>query len=266
MTPKTSKSQTIDPAEYTASSEKLRSLKSSLPQGAVVNLAREVLGRLANQSSGRGDPRVVTLAHALIAQDPMASLDIIEGLQAQGTGIEALYLQFLAPAARHLGEMWQADDLSFADVTLGTARIYGLIRTINPVERAPIAPNQAHALFVCVPGDTHTLGVRMAADLFRRRGWDIELLAGLTHDEVMDRFIASDHWHVGISAGNDLRLTALARLILALRAERPGVRVLVAGHVVGRCPAEIDKMSPDAMAEGFEEAFKAMTRMNNDGG
>ncbi|MEO1195426.1 MAG: cobalamin-dependent protein [Pseudomonadota bacterium] len=262
MTPKTSKGLLVDPAAYSDTSEKLNALKAKLPGGAVVNLAREVLNRLANQvPEGSVDPRVVDLAQALVDPDAALSFSMIESMHAKGASIETLYLRVLAPAARHLGEMWERDEVSFADVTLGTARIYGLIRAMNTTEIVPTSIDEPHALFLSVPGETHTLGVRMAADLFRRHGWDIELLSGVDHDAVVERFIASDHWHVGISAGNDLSLAALARLILALRAERPGVRILVAGRVLTTYATEVDAMSPDAMAETFEDAFNAMTRM-----
>lgn len=262
MTSKTFKGQIIDPATYRDVSEKLSVLKASLPSDAVVNLAQEVLDRLANHNPHEApDPRILPLAKALVSPDPALALSMVETFQTQGASVETLYLRVLAPAARLLGEWWQTDEISFSGVTLGTARIYGLMRALHTPDPVPMADDQPHALFVSVPGETHTLGVRMAADLFRRHGWDIELLVGLDHKTAMARFKISDHRHVGISAGNDQSLAALARLILALRAERPAVSILVSGHVLAAYGTEVAALSPDAVADTFEEAFNRMTRM-----
>ena len=43
------------------------------------------------------------------------------GLRGRGVSVEALYVHLLAPAARHLGELWEDDRCHFADVTVGMA-------------------------------------------------------------------------------------------------------------------------------------------------
>ena len=46
--------------------------------------------------------------------------------------------------------------------------------------------------FCAVPGEQHTLGVMMAADLFRRNGWDVGLLIGVDHAEIVERLERDD--------------------------------------------------------------------------
>lgn len=258
-----SKRPLLDPDAFEAATLRLRSLKARLPEDTVTALAREVLERVAARATAGSIPtgRINALAMALIDPDRDLCRQIILDIEAQGTPVESLYLDYLAAAARRLGDLWTEDRVSFADVTLGTARIYGILRTIDtPLDRAwPGA--QPLGLFVSVPGEAHVLGIRMAADLFRRQGWEIELLVGLDHAETVARFAASQHMLVGLSAADERGLLPLARLLLALRAERPGVRVLVSGHIVDAAPGPIDELSPDASASDFETAFAEMTRL-----
>lgn len=265
MAQKTSKGSLIDPAAYSDTTHALRILKGRLPDHSVATLAREVIGRLANQAPELSrDQRVSAIVDALVDPDPDVSFGLIEDLKANGASVETIYLQILAPAARRLGERWERDEVSFTEVTLGISRIYRLIRAMDEPALQPGRVDQPHAFFVSVPGEDHTLGLRMAADLFRRQGWEIELLWGLEHDAIMARFQASDHWCVGISAANGRALPALARLIVALRTERPGVRILVSGPVLTRFEEEVRAMLPDAVAHTFQEAFAAMTRLVRD--
>jgi methanogenic corrinoid protein MtbC1 len=92
--------------------------------------------------------------------------------------VEDVCLDHLAPAARCLGEWWETDRLPFTDVTMATARIQSMLRRM-PTGRGHIAAFAGNgAVFCAVPGEQHTLGVMMAADLFRRNGWDVGLLLG----------------------------------------------------------------------------------------
>jgi len=42
----------------------------------------------------------------------------IDSVRVRGVSLSRVYLELLAPAARKLGEMWEEDRVSFADVTL----------------------------------------------------------------------------------------------------------------------------------------------------
>ena len=48
------------------------------------------------------------------------------------------YLEYLALAARKLGKWWEEDRVSFLDVTLGTGRIYAIIRAVSPARPVPV--------------------------------------------------------------------------------------------------------------------------------
>ena len=249
---------------------RLRAVKSSLPEEHVRDLAHEVLRRVAlrnaappkdfRTSNGFYD-QIDHLAFALIDDDRDADLAFIQAIQRTGATIEELYLVFLAEAARRLGEWWQQDSISLTDVTMGTARIFSILHTLDASRPRQSPMKERFALFASVPGETHTLGVRMATDIFRREGWSIELLSGLSHDALVARAEAMEPEIIGLSAGGEVSFAPLARLVLALRISQPAARILVSGHIVTEIPHRIADLSPDGMAATLEEARTEIERL-----
>ena len=260
-------SDKVQRLRYRETSDAIRDLKSQLPEKVVEALAGEVLQRVAARGTRlaaapdaeTADAGTERLARALIGTDHDAALHIIEDLREAGASIDDIYLVHLASAARRLGEMWDGDQISFVDVTVGTSRIYGILRTLDEGRGTALGKTSRSALFVTVPGEEHTLGVRMAADLFRRRGWDIEVLVGLGHDEIVERVDDTTHLVIGLSSSGPRTIAALARLVLAIRIQRPQVRIVVSGQAVETQRDLVEAMSPDGIVSDVEEAVEVLT-------
>ena len=106
-------------ARYTETVSRLSSLKSRLPADAVATLAGEVLSRVTRHAGTNALPigRINALALALIDEDPDLCLQMVLDLQAEGKSVETLYLDYLAVAARRLGELWETDPgMSFSQL------------------------------------------------------------------------------------------------------------------------------------------------------
>lgn len=211
-------------------------------ESGISALAVQVMARLRAEGRAQemshdiqralGSPVVTALAHALCEDDDDAEL-IVDDLLSAGLTLEDLCLDHLAPAARLLGDWWDNDKLPFTDVTIASARIHAIMRRISRAAPTPMARSQVRgAVFVAVPGEQHTLGVIMAADMFRRKGWDVGLLVGLTHDEVMARLTRDDRGVIGLSCSGDHSCAALGRLMTSLRRHRPDAQLVIAGQVV----------------------------------
>ncbi|APE45708.1 hypothetical protein BOO69_19335 (plasmid) [Sulfitobacter alexandrii] len=248
---------------YQQSFEDIRLFKQTLPETTVVSLAREVLRRLAQQTPRRAFDRadIDSFGAALVEGSSAHAYQMVEKHHAKGASVQDIYLGLLSPAAKLLGEKWVSDELTFAEVTIGTGRIYAIMRSLRfTLEPGDLPPSKS-AFFASVPDETHTLGVKMAADLFRQKGWHIDVEAGLDHDALLERIIASRQRLVGISAGGQHALPALARLILALRVSVPGVRILVSGNIVDEARDSIRLMQVDAMTSDLKEAIAEMERL-----
>ena len=55
-------------------------------------------------------------------------------MRERGHSIDSLFVDFLAPTARHLGELWEQDRVDFIDVTLGVARLHELLEMFGLAE------------------------------------------------------------------------------------------------------------------------------------
>ncbi|MEM7530349.1 MAG: B12-binding domain-containing protein, partial [Pseudomonadota bacterium] len=170
---------------YDRSRIRILTLKRALPDEVVEPIAREVLRRVvaarpetAVPAAADREKRISELCQALIAEDDRAAFEFIEQRRVEGASLENVYLDDLSEAARALGRLWDDDRISFVEVTLGTSRIYAIMRAMSPRFHTPAKINRRSAVFASVPGETHTLGIDMAADLFRQDGWEIILKTG----------------------------------------------------------------------------------------
>ena len=253
---------------YERSASGIRSFKSRLPQDSVQSLAEEVLERVHKRGGGDDEHRRVHqpsadqiehLAFALIDADAEASQAFISDVLDAGATTDEVYLAYLAGAARRLGEWWTESHVSFVDVTLATSRIVALLHALE-VETSPyVRPDTPTALFMSVPGETHTLGVQMAADLFRRQGWSIDLMLERSHEELVDAAEMLQPAVVGISAGGEHALVALARLIMALRIQCPDTLIVVSGAIVREADDLLADLGPDATVQDVTTAFNVLS-------
>ena len=259
----------LDIDVYVRSQAELRSLKSQLPEDTVASLAREVIRRLASrdiQSSVNmpSDDAIAQLCHALLSDDDTAGARYIQEIETDGATVEIVYLRYLARAAQMLGVWWEDDRISFMSVTLGTSRMYAIMRGMQHRFPSRKAPLKRSALFASVPGETHTLGVRMAADLFRQDGWDITLKLGLTHDELVKHVEGSDAILIGVSAAGEHSVRALSQLVVALRISNPDIKIFVSGNVVVKASEQIALMGLDGTAADMKAARDVMTKLWSD--
>lgn len=245
---------------YTQSVSDMERLQKRLPEDAVVSLAKEVLRRLAqdlrNQDTLPEDAG--DLAQDLIGPNTVAGADRVNRHLKAGVSAKKLYGPYLARASQRLGVLWEADEVTFAELTVGIGRIYGIMRTLRKSIEPAIRRRNRSAFFASVPGDNHTLGVKMAADLARREGWDVELKLDLDHDDLVDAVSGSGQLLVGLSGGGEHAVPNLARLVLALRVRAPEALILVSGNIVDVAAESLELMHVDAIASEYDEAMETM--------
>jgi len=238
----------------------LSQLNRQLPEDAVVALAREVVKRLAEKAhTVEGDrPDIKPLATAILDQNAQIAAQMVDRLYAGGTSVHEIYLRHLAPAADMLGKWWEEDRITFANVTVGMGRIYAIMRSINRMARPAVAPAHKSAFFAAVPEDDHVLGLKMAVDLARREGWEIEARLDAPHDELVEAIVASGELLIGVSAGSNRAIPNLLRLVMAIRLSVPEAKILVSGHLVDLSPDKIELMHVDGISSTFEDAMSQL--------
>ncbi len=240
--------------------------RHKLPEDTLRILAQEVLERVAKQKPLQAAvpapvSEIEALTVALLSDDRMAASEYVLHAQARGIAQDVLCLSYLAVAAARLGEMWDQDRVSFLQVTVAVGRIYALMRSLRRTMPAPILTEGRVATFVSVPGEDHTLGVAMAAELLRTKGWDIRLLLGLGHNRLVDELAVEQPRVLGISTSGKRSVASLTRLLVAVRLSMPAVRILVCGQI-DPADAEIISVSgADSVAMGFEAAAAELERL-----
>lgn len=187
----------------------------------------------------RPSPDEVARFADLLLAPPRAEGDdprpAVEALLARGLPLESLLGDLLAPAARHLGALWEEDACDFLAVTAGLGRLQAVARMLCArLEGEPPLRGRSVLLLPC-PGETHLFGLALVASAFREAGWAVETAEAGAGAATLARDF---HDVVGLTLACDVNAPALAPAIATLRSAscNPELRVLVGGAYVARHP------------------------------
>ncbi len=108
-------------------------------------------------------------------------------MQRAGIGWPDIIDHYIPEAARKLGEAWCEDELSFADVSIGTARLQAMLHELAPEWPDAVAPGlDAPDLLLIVMSDCHhTLGAMVAAAQLRRKGCSVRISLGQSRADLI---------------------------------------------------------------------------------
>jgi hypothetical protein len=257
----------FDRSAYQNATRQLRLVETELPQNAVSSLAREVVRRLAfrmpRQDNAADLPTqsdIDLLCAALLSADDTAADQFILAARRDGVDPGAISRGYVAGAARKLGQMWDDDRISFIDVTLACGKLYGIIRGLRHVLAPQITQGRETrpALFALVPGETHTLGIEIATDHFRRDGWGVDMLMGLDHDALITEADLRHYEAIVLVANSDRMLEPLTRLGLALRITQPLAHIIVAGSILDHHPDILHLVGAEAVMADLDSAIATL--------
>ena len=102
--------------------------------------------------------------------------DFLRDLLERGHSPRAVYSDLLAPAARHLGVMWEEDTCDFTQVTLACCQLQRVVRRLSTRLLASRGEEVKGRVVVMGLDDTqHTLGILLVAEALGEDGWTVEL-------------------------------------------------------------------------------------------
>ncbi|MEM1089690.1 MAG: hypothetical protein AAGI67_04880 [Pseudomonadota bacterium] len=246
-----------------------------LPEEAITEIAGDIIANLADSlastlaPNGGGADRLSPLqldlfCEALTCPDQQRAERVIDQAILSGVSMDTLYLGYFAGAAERLGECWAEDTRTFVEMTIASGRLHAIMRKLRRSMVPPLPNNSRHAFFTAVPGEYHTLGVTIAADMFRRRGWDIEVETSKPHKELVSLFSRSDHQFLGISASRPDMIVSLAKLILDCRVSKPRAHIMVSGHITDLEPNLGNLIDVDFIAQDAHSAIDHMEQVRID--
>jgi methanogenic corrinoid protein MtbC1 len=188
----------------------------------------------------------------LLAHDAPVANKYVAALRSKGVPLASLYLDLLAPAARRLGAMWEADEVSFVDVTLGLCRMHEVLLEFSRCfdARGHRDGPGRNALIVPAPGEQHTFGLFMVMEFFRRDGWNCFTGTPHTAQEFKRLVRIQEYDAIGISVSATRHLDAAADQISEIRRLPRGkqIVVLAGGRAFLDDPDLATRIGADAMA------------------
>ncbi|ABE40959.1 cobalamin B12-binding [Rhodopseudomonas palustris BisB5] len=187
----------------------------------------------------------------IIGADESAASAYVESLIARGAPTDLIFLNLLAPAARRLGEMWEADTADFANVTLGVSRLQRILRHLGENYSATEGVQRIGAvLLTTITGEQHSFGLAMIAEFFRHNGWDICTGPFASHRELSA--LVAERWFdvVGFSVSSDRRLDELKRDIHDVRraSRNRRIGIMVGGPLLVHRPELSASLDADLIA------------------
>lgn len=194
------------------------------------------------------------LGDLCVLGDAVGIRRIVGSFLDKGIALDRIYLDFVAPTARWLGDRWVDDSLSFVDVHLGLVQLHQLVSYYEVAQVSSAATNEGRKiLLACTPGDQHTFGITLVSDFFRRAGWQVSNRSGQTLDQLAAHVASTRFSCIGLSLYCDDHIANLNRSIARLRrcSANSDALVIVGGnYFMGRspvrCPVEADMFVVDA--------------------
>lgn len=213
----------------------------------------------------RWQDEAVSFAALAIDADAEEILVRLDAMLTNGTEIEAILINILAPAARRLGIMWEQDDCDFVDVTMGLWRLQEVVRELSarvPV-RAARPSDGYRAVFSAMPGEQHNFGTVIVEDIFRRAGWSTELLLDAQQGALLSAVASARYDLVGLTVSLDVHTERLPSLILAIRSvsRNPRLCILLGGRVLMDDPQLALRVGADGTAADAQSAVALADRL-----
>ncbi|CAN1507179.1 COG5012 Predicted cobalamin binding protein [Burkholderiaceae bacterium] len=207
------------------------------------------------------DPEKIALLTQLVLSDEVSAAgSYVSDLHAKGTSLDEIYLRLLAPTARRLGEMWDSDECTFHQVTVGLWRLKQLMYDLSPLFQEFARSNTlgARAILIPMPGSQHTMGLFMVSEFFRRAGWRVWGELANTETEILAAIQTEWFDLIGISVSVQNQFEALTSFITSIRSHsrNPKIGIMVGGPIFVVHPELIKQVGADITGVDAEQALE----------
>lgn len=182
----------------------------------------------------------------------------IDELLHQGVTTDRIFLELIAPAARHLGQMWEQDLCDFTEVTCALVRMHEITHRLGfEYQNGPqLCGDVQRIMLASAPGSQHFLGMTIVSDFFRKAGWDVVIEISVSEKELVHA--VNNEWFdvIGISCATEAQLKNLPSLIRALKAAsgNPEPGVLLGGPIFTVQQHDARRLGADGICVDVKEA------------
>ncbi len=189
---------------------------------------------------------------------------MLDGLSDRGTPSSRVLLDLLAPAARLLGEFWENDTRSFAEVTVAMGQLQAVLRVIDQKATGhTFAPQLRSIVLMPCQGEQHSFPINILDWHFRWFGWHVETVGSFDR-KVVEPMLRKRHVNIiGLSASQECLLDQLTCDIDGFRriSRNRALVVMVGGLAFKGRPDLVSRVGADATAEDAGEAVRIAGRL-----
>jgi len=180
--------------------------------------------------------------------------------QAVDSGIDAhdAIIGGLAEGMVTVGAMYERNEYFVPELLLCSDALYAGLDILRPHVRAGTEQVRGKIMIGVVEGDIHDIGKSLVKTMFEAAGWKV---FDLGKDVKTDRFVSGVTQHdpdvIALSALMTTSMLAMPKIIEAVKAEKPGVIVMVGGAPLNHDIARrygADSYADDAVSAVHEAA------------
>lgn len=231
---------------------------------AVNHFAAEVVSRLVARDVAAPpvlrEALVLQLMAAVRSFDPKPLALLKADLRRARVSMAMLADLYIPEVARRLGQGWHEDTATFAEVSIGAARLQAILRDIAAVWSADEhgARDGPTVLVLMPPGEQHTLGAMVAVARLRRMGVSVCLRIGPGISELRELFARRSFDAVLLSVATTDKLEVCRKLVKTLKDFSGNtVPVAVGGAVLLQNEDELLCLGADIVTSDLDVALQA---------
>ena len=243
--------------------ERTRKLRRSLEEEVIPRLVQAHRSRQNSVAASDLSPaltqqQLLDFAELVLGGEHQAVIAFVEALRAHGLSVDAICLSLLAPTARHLGKLWDADLCDFTRVTLGLSRLQQILRCF-PLDTAADSDSgkrKDRVLLLPASGEQHSFGLAIVAEFLMRAGWDVTGGSSAI-DMDLPKLVEREFFDiVGLSIGCRHHIDAVTTEIASIRgaSRNPDVRIMVGGPILTEHPEFARIVNSDTYAIDAQDA------------
>lgn len=227
--------------------------------------AADVVAKVAARDPAAGvalkEPLLSAVMTAARVADPRALERLVADFRRARVSNEVVADHYIPEVARRLGRAWEEDSASFAEVSIGSARLQSFLKGLGTSWAADGTEDAAAStvLLVVPQGEQHTLGARVAAGWLRRKGISVCLRIAPTHTELAAILAQRRFDGAMISVACHERLETCTGLVKTLRDETSnGLRIALGGAILGRGEDIATVSGVDIVTNDLPKAVQAL--------
>ena len=211
--------------------------RQAIEAAEIARLAQRAIAVLAADRPGRSDGlklRLTQLCDAFIAPEEERRHDMLMRLRQDGVRATEIIGHIVPAVAQEMGERWFTDAISFADVTIGAARLQETVRGLGWHDTGRVAAHtDTPTILLIIPrGEHHTLGAFVLADQIRRRGYRVDVAVDRHPRQIHEMLRRKPYRMVGITVSGRRTLASAKELVDIIRLTVTRVTPIVIGGAI----------------------------------